>query len=271
MGKKVNPIIFRMGLSEQWRSRWFSSSNFAKFLQEDILIRKYLKKKLKEASLDRIDIERNRGEIIVNIKAVKPGLIIGRGGSGIEDLKKQLHKLFLDKNTKLNINITEVSIPNLSASVIVQSIGEDLERRIPFRRVMKQNIDKVMKAGAKGVKIIVAGRLNGVDIARSEKLVQGKVPLQTLRSNIDYSRGIASTTYGVIGIKVWIYKGEYFDKKNKNKNDIKRSTKTVKLFSQGKANIQALDNNKVNKKPKANHREATAKAEQTGSRMRGKA
>jgi len=208
MGKKVNPIIFRIGLSERWRSRWFSNHDFAAFLEQDVSIRKSLRKDLREAGLDKIEIERSRGEIIINITAAKPGLIIGRGGSGIEDLKKKIRSKFLDKETKLNVNITEVSVPHLSASVIVESIREDLERRIPFRRVMKQNIDKVIKAGAQGVKIIVAGRLNGVDIARTEKLVQGKVPLQTLRSDIDYSRGVAQTIYGMIGIKVWIYTGD---------------------------------------------------------------
>ena len=148
----------------------------------------------------------------------------------------------LKKDTKLQINITEVSVPNLAANVIVQSIREDIEKRIPFRRVMKQNIDKVVKAGGQGVKIILAGRLNGVEIARSEKLTQGKIPLQTLRANIDYSRGVANTIYGVIGIKVWIYKGEYFDKKKKeDKGKMKAPTKSVKLFSKDKLNIQSIE------------------------------
>ncbi len=245
MGKKVNPRIFRIGLSENWRSRWFSSKNFAKLLQEDVSIRKFLKTTLKEASIDRVDIERSRGEINVNISAAKPGLIIGRGGAGIEDLQKKIQKKFLAKDTKLKINITEVSNPNLSANVIVQAIAEDIEKRMPFRRVMKQNITKVMKAGAKGVKIIVAGRLNGVDIARSEKLTKGKIPLHTLRSNIDYSRGVASTIYGAIGIKVWIYKGEYFDKKEKEEKKKEVPKKTVKLFS-GK-DLEKVDNKKENK------------------------
>ena len=147
-----------------------------------------------------------------------------------------------EKDTKLQINITEVSVPNLAANVIVQSIREDIEKRIPFRRVMKQNIDKVVKAGGQGVKIILAGRLNGVEIARSEKLTQGKIPLQTLRANIDYSRGVANTIYGVIGIKVWIYKGEYFDKKKKeDKGKMKAPTKSVKLFSKDKLNIQSIE------------------------------
>jgi small subunit ribosomal protein S3 len=241
MGKKVNPRVFRIGLSEKWGSRWYAGRDFPKLLREDIFIRRFLKEALKEASVDRIDIERSRGKLTININAAKPGLIIGRGGSGIEELKKKIQKKFLDKDTKLQINITEVSVPNLAANVIVQSIREDIEKRIPFRRVMKQNIDKVVKAGGQGVKIILAGRLNGVEIARSEKLTQGKIPLQTLRANIDYSRGVANTIYGVIGIKVWIYKGEYFDKKKKeNKGKMKTPTKSVKLFSQDKMNIQPV-------------------------------
>lgn len=243
MGKKVNPRVFRIGLSEKWRSRWFSSRDFAKFLEQDISIRRFLSKNLGEASVDRVDIERSRGKITINITAAKPGLIIGRGGSGIEDLKKKIKKQFLDEADNININITEVSIPNLSANVILQSIKEDIEKRIPFRRVMKQNIDKVMKAGAKGVKIILAGRLNGVDIARSEKLIEGSIPLQTLRANIDYTRGVANTMYGTIGIKVWIYKGEWFDIKKKEDKKTK-PVKSVKLFSKEKLDIQPVDNKK---------------------------
>lgn len=235
MGKKINPRVFRLGMSESWRSRWFASKDYAELLEQDIKIRKFLTKELREASLDRIEIERSRGEIIINITAAKPGVIIGRGGSSVEDIKMKVRRKFLEKNTKLQINITEVSVPNLSANVIVQAIREDLEKRMPFRRTMKMNIDKVMKAGAKGVKIMVAGRLNGAEIARTEKLTQGKIPLQTIRSNIDYSRGVAQTIYGVIGLKVWIYKGEYFDKKAKEKEATQAPQKTVKLFNKEKA------------------------------------
>lgn len=239
MGKKVNPRVFRLGMSEKWRSRWYAGRDFAKFLEQDVSMRRHLKNILKDASIDRIDIERSRGEVVINITAAKPGLIIGRGGSGIDDLKKKIQNKFLSRDIKLKLNITEVSVPNLSASVIVDAIRLDLEKRIPFRRVMKQNIDKVLKAGAKGVKISVAGRLNGVDIARTEKLVEGKIPLQTLRSDIDYSRGVAQTIYGVIGIKVWIYKGEYFDKKSKQAAKAKTPTKSTKLFG-GDLEIQSI-------------------------------
>lgn len=243
MGRKINPKLFRLGLSENWLSRWYSGKDYAQFLQQDVTIRRFLKNKLKESGIDRIEIERNRGEITINIQAAKPGLIIGRGGAGIEDLKKLIARKFLERSMKLQLNVTEVSNPSLSAAVIVQAVAEDLERRIPFRRVLKQNIEKVMHAGAKGVKIIVSGRLNGVDIARREKLVQGTIPVSTLRADVNYSRGIASTTYGVIGIKVWIYKGELFTKKAKTEQ-VKEPVKTFKLFSKEKVNIQAIDNKK---------------------------
>ncbi|RJQ35598.1 30S ribosomal protein S3 [Candidatus Parcubacteria bacterium] len=240
MGKKVNPRVFRLGMSEKWRSRWFSGRDFAKFLEQDISIRKFINKELHEAAIDKVEIERSRGEIKINITAAKPGLIIGRGGAGIEELKKKISKNFLDKNTKLAINITEVSVPGLSANVILESIKEDLEKRIPYRRVMKQNIDKVMKAGGKGVKILVSGRLNGADIARREKLTEGKIPLQTIRANIDYTRGVARTMYGAIGVKVWIYKGEYFDKKLKEEKKARVPQKSVKLFSKEKLEFQPV-------------------------------
>ena len=239
MGKKINPIVFRMGLSEKWRSRWYSGKDFAEFLKQDISIRSFIKKELREAGLDKVEIERSRGEVTNNIMAAKPGIIIGRGGAGIEELKKKIAKRFLEYGIKLKINITEISMPSLSAAVIVQGIREDIEKRIPFRRVMKQNIDKVMRAGAKGVKIVVAGRLNGAEIARTEKLTEGKIPLQTLRSDIDYSRGMARTIYGVIGIKVWIYKGEYFDKKKSDKGKKRIPQDTVKLFAEGGLRSQA--------------------------------
>lgn len=240
MGRKINPKLFRLGLSENWRSRWYAGRDYVEFLRQDITIRKFLNTKLKDSGIDKIEIERNRGEMTINILAAKPGLIIGRGGSGIEDLKKQVLAKFIDRNTKLQINITELSNPSLSSAVIVRSVADDLERRIPFRRVMKQNIDKVMKAGAKGVKILVSGRLNGVDIARREKLVEGTIPVSTLRADVDYSRGVATTTYGVIGIKIWIYKGEYFVKKDKKQQEVKEPAKSVKLFGKNKATIQAI-------------------------------
>ncbi len=218
MGQKVNPKAFRLGQTQTWASKWFAKKDYAEFLKEDILVRKFLKKKLKDAGIDKISIERSPTEITIIIEAARPGIIIGRGGSGIEEIKKDILGKFL-KSVKQNvkINIQEVDNPNLSAANIVYHISQDIEKRMPFRRVMKQSIDKVMKAGAEGVKVILAGRLNGVEIARTETLFQGKIPLHTLRANIDYSRGVANTTYGTIGIKVWIYKGDVFEKEEENK------------------------------------------------------
>lgn len=228
MGQKVHPKIFRMGELYTWNSKWFSrKKDYARFLQQDILIKKFIKKKLKEASIALIEIERSQTTVTIIIHSAKPGVIIGRGGQGVEDLKNKIKKQFLDQKATLNINIQEVANPNYSAELIVQAIAADLEKRIPFRRAMKQAIGRVEKTEAKGVKIIVAGRLNGAEIARSETLTSGSLPLHTLRADIDYSRGVANTTYGVIGIKVWIYKGEVF-KKDKDKEEPKIKTKNKK-------------------------------------------
>ncbi len=211
MGRKVNPIVMRLGMSTQWRSRWFATTDYVAFLKQDVEIRRFLKKKLRESGIDRIDVERQRGEIVITIIAAKPGIIIGRGGTGIDDLRKEVMKRFIAPKTILKMNIQEVENANLSSGAILQACIADIEKRIPFRRVMKQNIDKVLKAGGKGVKIVMSGRLNGAEIARREKLSVGSIPLHTMRADIDYARGAAHTTYGVIGIKVWIYKGLHFE------------------------------------------------------------
>ena len=212
MGQKVNPIIFRMGGTQNWTSRWFSKNDYPALLKADILIKKFLRKKLKEGSVARIEIERSSNNMVIAIHTGKPGLIIGRGGEGVEILKKQIQDEFFTKKTNLTINIVEVKSPNSSAELVLQSVIADLEKRIPFRRAMKQAIGRVQKAGAKGVKVICSGRLNGAEIARRETLTWGSLPLHTIRADIDYSRGAALTTYGKIGVKVWIYKGEKFNK-----------------------------------------------------------
>ncbi len=212
MGQKVHPNVFRIGINRSWKSKWFSKKRYVDFLQQDIHIRKFLQKKLREAGVASIEIERSSGKITVNLHTSKPGIVIGRGGAGAEDLKKEIKKKFLDKKDKLELNIHEVSQPYLDAQLVCQNIIEQLEKRIPFRRATKRALDQVMQAGAKGVKIIVGGRLNGAEIARKEKFTQGSIPLHTLRADIDYSRGAAHTTYGSVGVKVWIYKGEVFDK-----------------------------------------------------------
>ena len=218
MGKKINPKIFRISVNKNWPSKWFDRrGGYAKKVEQDVRLRRHVTKKLREAGVDRVEIERNADKVSIGIYTAKPGLIIGRGGAGVEDLKKEIHNKFL-KNYKpgnVNLNIYEVDRPNLSSQIIVQSMILDIEKRIPFRRVMKQTISRVERAGALGVKAIISGRLNGAEIARTEMLTSGKVPLHTLRADIDYSRGTAKTTYGAIGIKVWIYKGEKFDKEEK--------------------------------------------------------
>lgn len=212
MGHKVHPKIFRIGQLYNWNSKWFSRRDFAKFLQQDITIRKFLKKELKDASVAQIEIERSPAAMTIIVHSAKPGIIIGRGGQGIEELKKKIKRLFLEPKMTLNVNIKEVTNPGISAELIAQSMIADLEKRMPYRRVMKQIISKVEKTDAKGIKLTVAGRLNGAEIARSETLASGSLPLHTLRADIDYSRGVAHTTYGTIGVKVWIYRGEIFKK-----------------------------------------------------------
>ncbi len=216
MGQKVNPIGFRLGVINSWTSKWFARKDkYKKYLKEDILIRKFLLKELKDAGIGDIEIERSEQNLRITIHSAKPGVIIGRGGTGIEDLKKKLKKLFFaSEKVDIELNVKEIKNPNLNAKLIVDLISYALEKRVPFRKAVKQAMSKVERAGAKGVKIIVAGRLNGVDIARAEKFISGKIPLHTLRADIDYSRGVANTTYGVIGIKVWIYKGDVFNDKN---------------------------------------------------------
>jgi small subunit ribosomal protein S3 len=213
MGHKISPTSLRLNITDTWKSKWFSRNNFARTLQEDVQIREFLMNHLKKAGIVRIDIERlNDGASTVIIKSTKPGLIIGKGGAGIEDLKKKIkQKVGLKKDLK--INIEEVRDVNLQAQVIAQNIADSLEKRVSYRRLMKQAIEQIMNAGAKGVKIAIGGRLGGADIARTEHLSQGKLPLHTLRANIDFARATAFTTYGTIGVKVWINKGEIFAKK----------------------------------------------------------
>lgn len=214
MGHKISPTSLRIKITDTWKSRWFSKSHYRQQLQEDVIIREYLEKHLKRAGLVRVDIERTGdGAVVVVIKTTKPGLIIGRGGAGIEELKKKV-KAHAKLKKDLKVNIEEVRDMNLQAQVIANGIAEQIERRMPFRRLMKQTIEQVVQAGAKGVKVAIGGRLNGAEIARTEHLSSGKIPLHTLRANIDFARSTAYTTYGTVGIKVWIYKGDIFDTLN---------------------------------------------------------
>lgn len=215
MGHKINPTSFRLNITDTWKSKWFSKNNYVALLREDIMIRQYLEIHLKKAGLARIDIERpNEGMITVIIRTTKPGLIIGKGGAGIEELKKRI-KSKLGIKKELKVNIEEMRDVNLQAQVIANGISEQIEKRAAFRKLMKQTLEQVMNAGAKGVKVMIGGRLNGAEIARTEHLSSGKIPLHTLRADIDFARATAFTTYGTIGIKVWIYKGDVFDKEKK--------------------------------------------------------
>lgn len=223
MGKKINPKILRIGVIKTWPSRWFGvGDNYIKNVREDVLIRKYLLKQFREAGVDRVEIERNAHKINIIIYTAKPGLVIGRGGSGAEDLKKKIHNLFLRtyRLGDINLNIHEVDRPNLSAQIMVQSMTMDIEKRVPFRKVMKQGMNRIERGGALGAKVIISGRLNGAEIAREEMLTWGKVPLHTLRADIDYARGTALTTYGTIGIKVWIYKGYIFERQTETMGEV---------------------------------------------------
>lgn len=217
MGQKVHPKIYRTAVIHSWPSKWFKTGReYIRRVEQDVNIRKYITKSLREAGIDRVEIERNANKITVSIYTAKPGLVIGRGGAGAEELKKTLKKRFLKtyRPGDITVSINEVDRPNLSAQIVAQQMAIELEKRMPFKRVMKQAVQRVQRAGALGVKVMVKGRLNGAEIAREESIVAGKIPLQTLRADIDYARTMARTTYGAIGVKVWIYKGEVFEKES---------------------------------------------------------
>lgn len=215
MGQKVSPIGLRIGINKTWEANWYASNkDFAKYLNNDIKIRKYLEKKLKDASVASVLIERTAKKTDVIINTAKPGVVIGHGGEEIEKLKKELSKL-VDENVQ--ISIMEVKNIDLNASLVAQSIAKQIEQRAPFRAAQKKAIRAAMKSGAKGIKTLVSGRLNGVEMARSEGYSEGNVPLHTIRADIDYGFAEALTTYGKLGVKVWIYKGEILPSKPSKK------------------------------------------------------
>ena len=221
MGQKVNPHGIRLGIVKDWDARWYADKNFAQNLHEDIKIRDYLKKSLQTAGVPRVETERSKNRLKLTIHTAKPGMVIGRGGSGIEQIKEGLKNL-TDK--RVDINIAEIKQPDLDATLVAENIAAQLERRIAFRRAMKQAVGRTMRLGAKGIKIAVSGRLGDAEIARRESYREGSIPLHTLRADIDYGTAEAHTTSGRIGIKVWIFKGEVLpDKKNQPKNGKERS------------------------------------------------
>ena len=208
MGQKVNPVGFRLGINRSWDSIWFAKKGeYGKYLIEDHKIRKYIRKNITNAGVSEVIIERSTKKCTVSIHTSRPGFVIGKKGSDIEKIKKQISKITKDE---VSVNIKEIKKPELNAYLVAENIAQQLEKRIAYRRAMKRAMQATMRLGAKGIKVCVSGRLAGNDIARSEWLREGSIPLHTLRANLDYSEAEALTTYGMIGVKVWIYKGEIF-------------------------------------------------------------
>ncbi len=210
MGQKISPTSLRVSINKDWKSRWFSSKKYSQFLKEDLAIRKFLTQKLKNMSVDKIEIERSPDLLAIVVSTARPGLIIGRGGTGIEDLKVQIQKM-IKRKTAVRLEVQEFKNPETSAHIMAEQMAEQIEKRTPYRRVLKQALTKILASrDIKGAKVALGGRLDGNDIARTEHLEQGNLPLQTLRADIDYAKATAHTTYGTVGIKVWIYKGLKF-------------------------------------------------------------
>jgi small subunit ribosomal protein S3 len=215
VGHKINPNGFRVGVIRDWEAKWYAEKDFATFLHEDIKIRSFINEKLADASVSTIEIERAANKVNISIHTAKPGMVIGKGGAEVEALRKQLAAL---TGRNVHINIVEIKKPDLDAKLVGENIAKQLEQRIAFRRAMKQTMQRTMRAGAKGIKTQVSGRLNGADISRREHYADGTVPLHTLRADIDYSWVEARTTYGQLGVKTWIYRGEVLpEKKNSTK------------------------------------------------------
>ena len=207
MGQKVNPHGMRVGIISGWEAQWYANKkDFAKFILEDDKIRTFINTKYANYGISRVTIERSQDKVVINIHTAKPGMLIGTKGAGVEQLKKELAKVVTNK--QVHINIMEVKKPDMEAVLVAESIAQALEKRASFRRTMKQSMSRVMRSGAKGVKVMASGRLDGAEIARSESYHEGSIPLQTVRADIDYGVATAHTTFGCIGIKVWIYKGE---------------------------------------------------------------
>ncbi|MDI9819612.1 MULTISPECIES: 30S ribosomal protein S3 [unclassified Legionella] len=213
MGQKVNPIGIRLGIVQDWNSKWYASKNYAQLLNQDINLRKHLKKKLMAAAVSKIRIERPASNAVVTILTARPGVIIGKKGGGIEALRTEIASKL---GVPVHLNIEEVRKPELDSVLVAESIAQQLEQRVMFRRAMKRAVTSAMKAGAKGVKICVSGRLGGAEIARSEWYREGRVPLHTFRADVDYGTAEAKTTYGIIGVKVWIFKGEVLPQKKRS-------------------------------------------------------
>ncbi len=211
MGQKTNPIGFRLGFIKTWDSQWFNEKNFGKTLNEDLLVRRYIRKRVPDGAISKIGIERTAKRVVISIHTARPGVVIGKKGAEVDRLREELRKL-LGKD--VNINIEEIKHPEIDSFLVAQNIARQLEGKVSFRRAMKRAITAAMRLGAEGVKIQVAGRLGGAEMARTESYKEGRIPLQTLRADIDYAMATAITTYGTIGVKVWIYKGEILGRKS---------------------------------------------------------
>ena len=220
MGQKVHPTGFRLGIATDWTSKWYAdTADFANFLAEDLKIREFLKKKLAQAAVSRIQISRPAKSVAVTIHTARPGIIIGKKGEDIERLRIEVASLVSVHLNNVKISIEEIRKPELDAQLVAEGIASQLERRVMFRRAMRRSVTNAMRIGAEGIKINVSGRLNGAEIARNEWYREGLVPLHTLRANVDYGFAEALTTYGILGVKVWIYKGEVFDLEAKDSNN----------------------------------------------------
>ncbi|WP_114572167.1 30S ribosomal protein S3 [Exiguobacterium flavidum] len=217
MGQKINPTGLRVGIIKDWESRWFADKDYADLLHEDYVVREYIEKRLKDASVSQIEIERAANRVNISLHTAKPGMVIGKGGSEIETLRKDITNLTNGK--RVHVNVVEVKNPDAVAKLVAENIARQLEGRVSFRRAMKQSIQRSMRSGIKGIKTEVSGRLGGADIARSEKYSEGTVPLHTLRADIDYGTAEADTTYGKIGVKVWLHHGEVLPTKKVAANE----------------------------------------------------
>ena len=226
MGQKVHPTGFRLGIATDWTSKWYAdTAQFADFLEEDLKIREFLKKKLAQAAISRIQISRPAKSVAVTIHTARPGIIIGKKGEDIEKLRREVSTLVSAHINNVKINIEEIRKPELDAQLVAEGVASQLERRVMFRRAMRRSVTNAMRIGAEGIKINVSGRLNGAEIARNEWYREGRVPLHTLRADVDYGFAEALTTYGILGVKVWIYKGEVFDLESKHTSKPGQSAK----------------------------------------------
>ncbi|GEO73864.1 30S ribosomal protein S3 [Levilactobacillus namurensis DSM 19117] len=213
MGQKVNPTGLRVGIIRDWEAKWYAEKDFAAYLREDLQIRKFIEKRLEDASVSTVEIERAANRVNISIHTAKPGMVIGKGGSEVENLRKELNSL---TGKRVHINIVEIKKPDLDAKLVGENIARQLEGRVAFRRAMRQTMQRTMRSGAKGIKTQVSGRLNGADMSRVESYADGTVPLHTLRADIDYAWVEAHTTYGSLGVKTWIYRGEVLPAKKNN-------------------------------------------------------